>query len=75
MEINYDKDTDSGKAGWALASITSGEHYRRIIEMYKELGIEIMAEKVDPTTCSGCTRCYAEGNEDIYKIYTKSPAD
>lgn len=72
MESKSDTEKELEKTGWTLASISGGEHFKRTVEMYKELGIEIHVEKVDPVTCGGCTQCYSQGNEDIFKIYTKS---
>ena len=60
-----------GKEGWKVASITGGEHLRRILEMYQELGLETYLEEVSPEECGGCTECYKSGDETIYRIYTK----
>jgi hydroxymethylpyrimidine pyrophosphatase-like HAD family hydrolase len=57
--------------GWKIASVTGGSHLKRTLEMYRELGIEIYLEKVKPEECEGCTRCFTENNEAIYRIYTK----
>jgi hypothetical protein len=72
MENMQEKEKELEQSGWTLATITSGEHYQRVVEMYKELGIEIHVEKVDPHGCGGCTQCYSKGKEDLFKIYTKS---
>jgi hypothetical protein len=57
--------------GWKLACISGGTHFKRTLDMYKELGIEVHIEKIEPEQCGSCTKCYEEGNEDIYRIYTK----
>ena len=59
------------KEGWKLASTTSGEHLRRILEMYKETGLEVYLEEVSPEECGGCTTCYVAGNETITRVYTR----
>jgi len=59
------------KEGWRLASTTSGEHLRRILEMYQELGLDVYLEEVTPEECGGCTTCYVAGNETITRIYTR----
>ena len=58
--------------GWKLASVTSGAHLKRILEMCEELGFDVYTEEVTPEECGGCTTCYVAGNETITRIYTKS---
>jgi hypothetical protein len=58
------------REGWRVASITGGDHLKRTLEMYQELGIEVYLEEVKPEECAGCTECYRLGNETIYRIYT-----
>jgi len=60
------------REGWKLASITSGAHLRRILEMYEELGFDVYTEEVTPEECAGCTICYVADNETITRIYTRS---
>ena len=59
------------KEGWKLATVTSGSHLKRILEMYEELGIDVYTEEVTPEDCAGCTTCYMAGNETITRIYTR----
>ena len=58
-------------AGWKLASVTGGDHLKRTLEMYQELGIEVHLEEVKPEECGGCTKCFTADNETIFRIYTK----
>lgn len=58
--------------GWKLASVTGGDHLKRTLEMYQELGIEVYLEEVKPEEAEGCAECYKAGNETIYRIYTKA---
>ncbi len=60
-----------GKEDWKLASITSGAHLRRVLEMYQELGFDVYLEEITPEECGGCTICYVTGNETITRIYTR----
>lgn len=60
------------KEGWRLACTTSGEHLKRVLEMYKEVGLDVYTEEVTPEECRGCTLCYETGNETITRIYTRS---
>jgi hypothetical protein len=57
--------------GWKVASITGGEHLRRTLEMYQELGFETYLEEVSPEECGGCTECYKSDGETIYRLYTR----
>ena len=59
------------KEGWRVASITGGEHLRRTLEMYQEVGIETYLEEITPEECGDCTECYKAG-ETIYRIYTRT---
>jgi hypothetical protein len=57
--------------GWKIASITGGTHLKRTLDMYRELGIEVNLEKVEPEECGDCTQCFRENNEAIYRIYIR----
>ena len=60
------------REGWKLASTTSGDHLKRTLEMYDELGFEVYTEEAPPEECGECTTCYVAGDETIYRIYTKA---
>lgn len=60
------------REGWKATSVTGGDHLRRALEMYQELGIEVYLEEVKPEECGGCTECYKASNETIYRIYTRT---
>ena len=69
---------DKGKIeieGWKLASSTSGEHLKRTLEMYEELGFEVYTEEVAPEDCGECTICFAEGHETVTRVYTRLKAE
>jgi hypothetical protein len=57
--------------GWTLASVSGGDHLKRTLEMYQELGFETYLVEVKPEECDGCTECYSAGNEIAYRIYTR----
>ncbi len=63
------------REGWKAASVTGGDHLRRALDMYHELGIEVYLEEVKPEECEGCTECYKASNETIYRIYTRAKHD
>jgi hypothetical protein len=60
--------------GWQIASFSGGDHLKRTLEMYRELGVEVYLEEMKPEECAGCTRCFTDNNEAIYRIYTKPPS-
>jgi hypothetical protein len=60
------------REGWKLACTTSGEHLKRTLEMYHELGFDIYTEEVTPEECGECTLCYVTGGETIYRIYSRA---
>jgi hypothetical protein len=60
------------KGQWILASISGGAHLERTVEMYKELGLDVYLEEVDPGECRECRVCYEAGNEAMYRIYTRA---
>jgi len=59
------------RGGWTQTSLSGGDHLKRMVEMYEELGFEVYLEEVSPQECEGCTVCYVEGNETIYRVYTR----
>ena len=59
------------REGWKAASTTGGQHLERTLEMYEELEMEVYLEEVNPEECGECTTCYKEGNETMYRIYTR----
>ena len=60
------------RGGWKLASTTSGEHMKRTLEMYGELGFDVYTEELAPEECGECTACFVAGNETIYRIYIRA---
>ena len=59
------------REGWKVASVTGGDHLRRMVAMYEELGIEIRLEEISSEECSGCRECYRSANETQYRVYVK----
>jgi len=57
---------------WQLASVSGGEHLKRTLEMYQELGFEAYLEEVSADTCVQCAECFKAGNEKANKIYTRA---
>ncbi len=66
-----DKDR-MAREGWHLATTTSEGELRRILEMYRELGFDVYTEQLTPEECGECTVCYVDGDESIYRVYTRA---
>jgi len=62
---------EKAREGWTEVSISGGPHLERMVETYQEMGFEVYLEEVDPNECEGCTLCYEEANETIYRVYTR----
>ena len=59
------------KEGWTQASLSGGKHLERTLEMYKELGVEVYLEEINPTHCRECISCYEDGLAKMYRLYTR----
>jgi phosphoserine phosphatase len=57
--------------GWKIATVTGGASLDRILEMYRELGLQVYLEEVKPEQCEGCTQCFTESKEAVFRIYTR----
>ena len=57
---------------WKEATVTSGPHLKRILEMYEELDLEVKVKEVQACNIEGCTSCYECGEEKIYRVYTRN---
>jgi hydroxymethylpyrimidine pyrophosphatase-like HAD family hydrolase len=71
MDQCENKQKQLEEEGWQFTTLTGGSHLQRILEMYKELGIETRMIAVDPQSCGDCVLCFAEAGETIYKIFIK----
>lgn len=52
--------------------MTAGQHLKRTLEMYQELGFDTYLEEISPEEYDGCTECYESSGETIYRLYTRS---
>jgi len=55
---------------WRMVYLGGGAHFRNWLEQCRELG-EVLVEEADPTGY----RCFEEGEEKLYRIWMKVPAD
>jgi len=71
MNEQQQTETQLEKEGWKFATLTGGDHLKRTLEMYRELGIETSLLEVDPEKCGTCTQCFVTSGEKLYRVYIK----
>lgn len=60
---------------WREAVISAGDHLKRVLDEYVELGFECLLEELDADTAPGCTQCFKSGGERIYRVYVRRLAE
>jgi len=63
------------REGWELASLSGGDHLKRVTEMYREMGFEVYVEEVRPEDCAGCTECFKASGEPVFRVYKRRPVE
>lgn len=63
------------REGWELATISGGDHLRRVTEMYRETGFEVCVEEVRPEDCIGCTECFKASGGPVFRVYKRRPVE
>jgi hypothetical protein len=56
---------------WQEVAIDGETHFRRLVDMYEELGFEVRLEEVRPEEVKHCTKCLQESGEKIYRVYAR----
>ena len=59
------------KEGWVGRFFGSEPRLTEIVELYTELGFEVVVEKLDIDSCNGCTDCFTDGENSVKAVYTK----
>ncbi|HEU65096.1 MAG TPA: hypothetical protein ENN57_00290 [Chloroflexi bacterium] len=57
--------------GWKEVGIDGETHFKRLVNMYEELGFEVRLEEVKPEELEQCTKCLEERGEKIYRVYAR----
>jgi len=75
LAMTAEPGTEAGllAAGWRFAALTGGAEMDRMLEMYREIGIEVTAVQVDPASIEGCRTCF-EAGAPVYRVYTRPSA-
>ncbi len=56
---------------WREAVVSGGDHLKRVLDEYGELGFECLLEELDPGEVEGCSHCFKAGGERIYRVYVR----
>ncbi|MBC7253384.1 MAG: hypothetical protein H5T72_05365 [Actinobacteria bacterium] len=56
--------------GWREALVSGGDHLKRVLDEYGELGFECLLERIDAGAMEGCDECYKIG-ERIYRVHVR----
>ena len=51
---------------WQELAIDGETHFKRVVDIYEELGFEVRLEEVEH-----CTQCLQEKGEKIYRVYAR----
>ncbi len=62
------------REGWREAVVSAGDHLKRVLDEYGELGFECLLEELDAETAAGCTECFKAGGERIFRVYVRRQA-
>lgn len=56
--------------GWREALVSGGDHLKRVLDEYGELGFECLLERIDADIIEGCAECYKIG-ERVYRVHVR----
>lgn len=56
---------------WREAVVSAGDHLKRVLDEYRELGFECLLEELDTGEVEGCTECFKSGGERMYRVYVR----
>lgn len=59
------------KGGWREAVVSAGDHLKRVLDEYRELGFECLLEELDAEAAEGCTECFKSGGETLFRVYVR----
>jgi hypothetical protein len=59
------------EGGWREALVSGGDHLKRALDEYGELGFACLLEELDTNALEGCTECYKSEGERMYRVYIR----
>ena len=65
------REQELNKEGWTKQSTHDEPRLSDIVEMYEEIGLEVLLEPFNPSEEPGCTECMRERPKEYKTIYTR----
>ena len=65
------REQELNKEGWTKQSTHDEPRLSDIVEMYEEIGLEVLLEPFNPSEEPGCTDCMRASVDKYKTIYTK----
>ena len=59
------------EGGWREAVVSAGDHLKRVLDEYIELGFECLLEELDAEAVEGCSECFKSEGERMYRVYVR----
>lgn len=56
---------------WQKVAVDGEAHFRRLVGIYEELGLEVRLEEVKPEEVEHCTKCLQKSGEKTYRVYAR----
>ncbi len=63
--------TEIEEGGWREAVVSSGDHLKRVLDEYVELGFECLLEELEACDIEGCSECFKSAGERIFRVYVR----
>ena len=71
MKSDEQNKSEIEGGAWQKVYQGGGDHLKRVIKEYEELGFEVKTLPLLLTECGQCAVCY-EGSEQQYKLYIRT---
>ena len=65
------REQELSKEGWTKQSTHDEPRLSDIVEMYEEIGLEVLLEPYNPEEEPGCAECMRECSKEYKTIYTR----
>lgn len=56
---------------WRESVVSGGEHLKRVLDEYGELGFECLLEELGREDVEGCAECFKLAGERMYRVYVR----
>ena len=71
VDVTELKDGPLEKEGWVRRSILDEPRLSEVVEMYEEMGLEVLVIDMDPDLADGCDICITGESEKMKVVYTR----